>query len=378
MRKIPLKYDILSEVNRNYVRETILEHGPVSKPEITSITKLSLPTVNKIVDTLCVDEDVLVHSIGNSSGGRRPNLYVVNENSGYVCIVFIHGSQIKANLCSITGTVLISEALAFDTFEDIDIPGIIIDIIHSFFKSYDIMNLKIIGVGIPGVVASDGVISDVPTITALEGVNLKKEIEKHFAVPITVENDANMSALGAAAKHKEYKNIVYTYIGTGIGMGIVFDGHLYKGTTFLAGEVGKMVTDKYAKNKNMLTYEVLGILKEILPKGEILRKEESGNLFDSSNSDVKVNRLAQLSTLLIINTFCFLDPDVVFLDGDLICEPLVTYIKSGLIEYFGESYAGKVKVISDEDTGTVGITQYCLSKINKNPILIKQTEEIWT
>ena len=372
MERISVKSNVISEINNNFVKETLFEHGPVSKPEISKITKLSLPTVNKIMDILCAEGYARIHSIGQSSGGRKPNFYVVNEESGYICIVFIQGMKIISQLCSITGVTVSSESHVFESFEGVDVPETIVDLVNRAISGYEKECLKIIGIGIPGIASEDGTITGVPTIPQLDGVDLKSKIEGVFKIPVYVENDVNMSAVGISFANKDYANIVYAYIGKGIGMGIVLDGKLYKGAGFLAGEVGKMVTDKYVKNKNMLTSEVLEMFNTFFPDGTGFSRERVNEIFTNPGKlKGSTNRIAHLSTLLIINAFCFLDPNMVFLDGDLMCEPLLNSIKEGLIDYLGDSYADKVIFEHNPGIGVYGAKKYCMALVNKSPIFMR-------
>jgi glucokinase-like ROK family protein len=73
-------------------------------------------------------------------------------------------------------------------------------------------------------------------------VPLRKVLSQEFNVPVFVDNDANMAALGeryfGAAQGSE--DFVYLSAGVGLGGGIVLDGQLYRGTGGYAGEIGHM------------------------------------------------------------------------------------------------------------------------------------------
>ncbi len=71
-------------------------------------------------------------------------------------------------------------------------------------------------------------------------IEFKKILERKLKIPVAVDNDAKCfvlseSAFGAA---KGYKNIAGSTIGTGIGVGIIIDGKIYRGTSGSAGEFG--------------------------------------------------------------------------------------------------------------------------------------------
>jgi len=100
-----------------------------------------------------------------------------------------------------------------------------------------------IGLGVPSVVDLEtGTIYDVQSIPAWKEVPLRKILEAEYGLPVYVNNDANCFAVGE--KHygqgKEFQNLVGLIIGTGLGAGIIANGHLYSGTTCGAGEFGML------------------------------------------------------------------------------------------------------------------------------------------
>lgn len=98
-----------------------------------------------------------------------------------------------------------------------------------------------IGVGVPSVVDIEaGIVYDVQNIPSWVEVPLKDILQKHFAVPVHVNNDANCFALGEFyyGQGRGVKDLVGLIIGTGMAAGLVLDGKLYAGSNCGAGEVG--------------------------------------------------------------------------------------------------------------------------------------------
>ncbi|MDX9883947.1 MAG: ROK family protein [Prolixibacteraceae bacterium] len=103
--------------------------------------------------------------------------------------------------------------------------------------------IKGIGIGVPGLVdLRNGTVVDVVNIPSWDVVPLKKLMEERFGKPVYVNNDANCFAVGEKyfGKGKAFKNFVGITIGTGLGAGIVINGHLYSGSFCGAGEFGSM------------------------------------------------------------------------------------------------------------------------------------------
>ena len=100
-----------------------------------------------------------------------------------------------------------------------------------------------IGIGVPGTVdAEKGEVIFAPNLP-LKGVNITRELQKKYACPVRLGNDANCAALGetVAGGAKGAKDVVLITLGTGIGGGIIIGGNLHTGVSGAAGELGHMV-----------------------------------------------------------------------------------------------------------------------------------------
>jgi glucokinase len=102
--------------------------------------------------------------------------------------------------------------------------------------------VKAICLGVPGTVdPQSGIIGNAPNL-GVKNFNIKKELSKYYSIPILIENDVNLAALGI--KRFEFKdnvkNMLIVFIGTGIGGALIFNGKMYRGSSFFAGEIGHM------------------------------------------------------------------------------------------------------------------------------------------
>jgi glucokinase len=102
-----------------------------------------------------------------------------------------------------------------------------------------------IGVGTPGAVdpSTGTVVGAAPNLPEWVGVNLRKPVAGATNLPVVVDNDANMAALGEGAfgAARGCRHFVCLTLGTGIGAGIVLDGRLVRGSGLAAGEAGHMI-----------------------------------------------------------------------------------------------------------------------------------------
>jgi glucokinase len=98
-----------------------------------------------------------------------------------------------------------------------------------------------IGIGVPSLVdRREGIVHRVENIPSWERVPLKAILEARFKIPVQVNNDANCFALGEHrfGAGREVKDMVGMVMGTGLGAGVIANGHLVSGANCGAGEIG--------------------------------------------------------------------------------------------------------------------------------------------
>ena len=352
-------------ISTNYyaVKNAIEVYGPISKPAIAKKINLSLPAVNRIVDILTEESIVSEHSIGESTGGRKPKLYVINESYAFICNVLIQGQKIKVQLLGRTRKEVKTLQTRIRNFHEEDILAALTAMIKSVIVGYE-NKLVVIGVGVPGLVVDNSIVKSIPTIPQWENYNLQKALSEEFPeVDILIENDVKLSAVGLLHKNetKGMKNIAYLYIGKGVGMGITIDGTLYKGNSSFAGEVGSTMSEQDFESKTSkytFTNKIIALMRAISEDMdfEFIKKEIS----NPGQYHNEVNSLVHLASALIVNTFCFLDLEAIFLDGDIMNEALVKHLKSNLESTMGESYSNRLFLNQQDNIGMKGLGHYSL------------------
>lgn len=98
-----------------------------------------------------------------------------------------------------------------------------------------------IGISCGGPLSSEkGVIMGPPNLPGWDNVEIVKQINAHYGVPVYLQNDANACAVAEwkFGAGKGSKNMVFMTFGTGLGAGLIIDGKLYSGTNDNAGELG--------------------------------------------------------------------------------------------------------------------------------------------
>src|SRR5208337_1319704 len=106
--------------------------------------------------------------------------------------------------------------------------------------------LRALAIGVPSPVdAERGVVAFAYNLPGWKNIHLGRELEEKLRVPVFLENDANMAAIGEHWRGvaQGIDNFVFIAIGTGTGSGVFVDGRLCRGRTGSAGEVYRMNID---------------------------------------------------------------------------------------------------------------------------------------
>ncbi len=107
-------------------------------------------------------------------------------------------------------------------------------------------NIKAVCLGIPGSVDPyKGVVWLAPNL-GLKNFAVKTKLQEKIKLPVLIENDVNLGALGVKnfGVGKNARNMLVMFIGTGIGGAIIIDGKIYRGSNFVAGEIGHVSVEK--------------------------------------------------------------------------------------------------------------------------------------
>lgn len=119
----------------------------------------------------------------------------------------------------------------------------VIDEIITCIENVFHQDSKSIGIGVPGIVnTQQGIVYDVQNIPSWKEVHLKDILEKHFNIPVFINNDANCFAIGESiyGHGKGYNHVVGLILGTGVAAGMVLNGKVYEGRNCGSGEFGML------------------------------------------------------------------------------------------------------------------------------------------
>ena len=234
---------IIRAINEQVVLEAVLAEGNITRAGLARHTGLSKPTVSALVRAL--EDCGLLRSGGMRLGsvGRPATVYTVNSLAGHTYAVDLGGSKLRAAVTDLFGDVLAEETVRTPHDQGQHV-------VNAIGELYDDLAARARAVpegavaaciGIPGVVRPpESQIDSAFNVPELHDVPLKTAIRDRLGMPVAVENDANLAAVGERWRGlaRNCDHFVSVSIGTGIGMGIVLHGELYRGGRGGAGEVG--------------------------------------------------------------------------------------------------------------------------------------------
>lgn len=238
----------MKSVNRSIILNKIRTSAPISRAQIAKETRLTPPTVSNNVKELIEQGFVKESELGESQGGRKPTMLLINQTAFYIIGVDVGPKTIKCILTDLMGNILIrqsSELVTPITNEQFlsKLKESIQGIIDEASSKVD----KVIGIGIAmhGVVDIETGMSLVAPNLGLTNIPIKQELEEAFKLDVIVENDARAMALGEAwfGDHGPVDSMMAVNIGRGVGAGMVKSGDLFHGAHDIAGEVGHMTID---------------------------------------------------------------------------------------------------------------------------------------
>ena len=163
-----------------------------------------------------------------------------------IAAVDIGGTKIAVGIVDDDGRVISRHEKP--TAPDLGYPAAIDRTTEMLKQSAHDANCEITGIGIGStgpVGPMTGEIGNVNHFPTWEGENPVRDLEARFQVPVAMENDADAAALGEAGwgAGKNKKHLIYVTIGTGIGGGVILDGHLYRGVAGSHPEIGHHFID---------------------------------------------------------------------------------------------------------------------------------------
>lgn len=233
----------IRRLNAVSVLNVLHTKGSCSRANIAAELGLTRATVSNIVAELIASGLVLETNYITGTTGRPGLLVALNSNAGGLVAVDLDIDRITVVVSNFSQEVIwrrshfvVSGASPESTLD------VALDLSDQAVEECKNLGLNCLGicVGLAGMVLRDvGELAYGP-MSGWQDVHIKEDWEKRFSVPVYVENEAQLGALGAHhfGPFAGARNLVYLSLGVGLAAGVFVDGSLLRGVRGFAGQVG--------------------------------------------------------------------------------------------------------------------------------------------
>ncbi|MBA2346110.1 MAG: ROK family protein [Rubrobacter sp.] len=238
-----------NRVQSEIMKFACAEAGPISRSKLTGLIGVSRSKVSMEVQQLLEAGLLVEGGLAKSDGGRRSSLLGIPRSAGVIAAVDLGATSIEVALTTLGGEILVCRSEHAD-IKDGPKPilrrtkEILSEILGE--QSVNPQEVLAIGMGVPGPVEqAAGILRSPPIMPGWDRFPIRSAFAGDYAAPVFIDNDVNLMALGEhwGGVGRGVDNMLFVKVGTGIGGGIIADGHLYRGTHGCAGDIGHISVD---------------------------------------------------------------------------------------------------------------------------------------
>ncbi|APX34978.1 hypothetical protein BH708_16020 [Brachybacterium sp. P6-10-X1] len=238
----------MADYNQMLVLDLIRRSAGISRGELVGRTGLTAQTMSNIFRRL--GDEGMIRETGRVRGGSgsRRAVFEVVPSARYTVGLHIDPARLTVVMQDLAGAVVGDAVSPAPRTPD---PASVLDLVETTIRSLledtsvPVELIAGIGVASPGPVdAAHGTVIDAPILPGWDVVELKKELELRFAIPVAVEKDNIAAVAGEVWKSSgEDENLAFIYLGSGVSAGLVLDGNIVRGAGINVGDIGHMSGD---------------------------------------------------------------------------------------------------------------------------------------
>ncbi|WSY11813.1 ROK family transcriptional regulator [Embleya sp. NBC_00896] len=238
----------LHRANLDRVLHAVRMAGALTQAEIARSTGLSAATVSNIVRELKALD--MVEVTPTSSGGRRARNVSLSRASGVVVGIDFGHRHLRVAIGDFAHRVLAEEHVPIDVDASADEGFALADrLLGVLLERADAVRGEVtgVGLGVPGPIDIDtGALGSTTILPGWVGCHPQQEMQDRLGLPVLVDNDANLGALGELVWGAGLgcTEMAYLKVSGGVGAGLVIGGRLYRGPGGTAGEIGHITLDE--------------------------------------------------------------------------------------------------------------------------------------
>nr|WP_274655442.1 ROK family protein [Paenibacillus humicola] len=231
------------------IYQQIADRDTVSKAELLSSSRLTSSTLTRLLEDLLAEGLIETTGLGPSSGGRRPILYKINRDYGYIFGLEI--SRLTSTL-GLFDLQMNPKSLVRWRMDESITPARLVEyaarLMRSFLKDHRIGPDRILGLGIGAVGPLDrknGVILD-PLYFPAKGwaqAPICRMFEEETGFRALLENGANTALIGEqwSIRHEKIQHALYVHAGMSLRSAMMSYGQIVHGTVDMEGSIGQMI-----------------------------------------------------------------------------------------------------------------------------------------
>lgn len=321
-------FSLIKEINTSAILNIIRKNKIISRAQIASITGLTPATVTNITSKL-LDINLISESrLGISSGGRKPVLLEINSQEYNVGCIIIGRHKTSVAVYDLAGNLIISEEVSI---KNMNAEDSLLKLSSKFLEFKNNIPKRILGIG----VSCEGLIDQKNGICVFsanlnwDNVNIKGFLEEKTELPVFVDNDVKVIALGEKwfGDAQDTDDFILFYTGYGIGISVMTNGEIFRGSQNYSGELGHTIIDAEGPvctcgNKGCLQSLASGsaLLRELFSKGLIKDDEPSINEIielSKTNKEIEeiLNKHAYYIGIGAANAINVFNPSELILNG---------------------------------------------------------------
>lgn len=213
----------------------------VTRADIGRVTGLSRPAVSLRVGELLERGLVVERTDAPSTGGRPPVRLEFNAGGGVVLVAALGASRTRVAVCDLAGNELEGRRFHIDVEQgpDVVLP-LLMDTWDELLGDRPRSMIRGVGMGVPATVEfAEGRTESARVMASWTGVVIPPIIRDRFPVPVLVDNDVNVLAIGEHhGVYPDLDDVVFVKVSTRIGAGVIAGGEILRGALGAAGEIG--------------------------------------------------------------------------------------------------------------------------------------------
>lgn len=233
----------LSAFGANELFQLLRDGQPRTRAELAASTGFARATIASRIDELLKAGMVVPVAEAPSVGGRPSARVAFNPEACVVAAADFGATHVTIGITDLSGQIMAKER---ESLEIMAGPEVVLDrlveVIAALLRRLgrDATELIAVGIGLPGPVEfSTGRPTNPPIMPGWDGFNVPQYVRRTYGVPVLVDNDVNIMALGEqAASYPHEQDLIFLKVATGVGAGIISGGKLQRGAVGAAGDAG--------------------------------------------------------------------------------------------------------------------------------------------